>query len=271
MARMDAKLVGTTEEELKKALDCQKEVWDLLKKDGKLNIPKDDIFLLRFVRAKKYNSEVVVQSLKKYYDARRKFAKQFENFYPSRYRHVLESGIIGLLKNRDDLQRKTFVFRVSKWDPDVISFEDITIACVLVAEQMSWCPVNQCHGAVILIDENGLGLAHARQCTLPAMHKLIVFMQDNFPGRYKALHLVNQPYVLDLFCNLVKRFIAKRLQSRVKLHRDAESLTELVSPDILPKSLGGNLEEDDAFDDELVPAMLRMENYYKELAKYGFV
>lgn len=37
MARMDAKLVGTTEEELKKALDCQKEVWDLLKKGCEMN------------------------------------------------------------------------------------------------------------------------------------------------------------------------------------------------------------------------------------------
>jgi len=268
---MDANLLGTTEDELQKSLDCKDKVWDIIKNDGKLTIPKDDIFLLRFIRAKKYNSELVYQSLKKYYEARRKFPKQFENFFPSNYRNVLESGVIALLKHRDELQRKTFVFRVAKWDPDVVPFEDITLACVLVAEQMSWCPLNQCVGAVILIDENGLGLNHARQCTLPAMHKLIVFLQDSFPGRYKALHLVNQPYVLDLFCNLVKRFITKRLQSRIKLHRDVNSLTELVSPQILPKSLGGTLEEDEAFDDELVPAMLKMENYYKELSKYGFL
>lgn len=50
---------------------------------------------------------------------------------------------------------------------------------------------------------------------------------------------------------------------QVKLHRDVSSLTEVVSQDILPISLGGTLSEEDAFDDELVPRMLEMEGYYR--------
>jgi len=258
------------ERELETASRCLDQVLELVESGNKITLPKNDIFLLRFIRAKKYNADLVYRSLNRYYEARLKFPKSFDKFFPSNYRHVLESGAITLLKHRDSLRRRTFVFRMSKWDPDLLPFEDITMASLLVAEQMSWCPVNQLSGAVILIDESGLGLNHLRQLTLPKVHKLIQLLQDCFPGRYKALHLVNQPYIFDLFCNLAKRFVTKRLVGRIHLHRNSDSLIEMMDPGVLPMSLGGTLEEEDAFDDDFIAKMLAMDGFYADLLTYGF-
>lgn len=51
------------------------------------------------------------------------------------------------------------------------------MAGLLVAEHMSRCPINQCVGAVIIMDESGMNLGHMRQMTLPAMHKVVMMFQ----------------------------------------------------------------------------------------------
>jgi hypothetical protein len=46
-----------------------------------------------------------------------------------------------------------------------------------------------------------------------------------------------------------------------------DSLHQHLSPEILPKNLGGILEDEEAFDKDVEPRILDMEDYYEKFAR----
>jgi hypothetical protein len=261
----------SVEEEVHTARECLEQLKDLIAREGKLKVPPNDVFLLKFIRARNYNLKKTYDNLLRYYEARLKYPESFQDFVPSRYHHVLESGAVALLRHRDEGQRMTFVLRVARWDPAFVSLDEVIMTSLLVAEHMSTCEVNQRVGAIILVDLGGLSLGHIKSLSLVSMYKLVYLFQDSFPGIYKGIHLINQPFVFDVFLNLVKRLLKQKLRNCLTTHRSVDTMGAVMSVGILPTSMGGSLPVDEAFDDALLPAMLRMEGYYEDLQNYGFL
>ncbi|CAL8127142.1 unnamed protein product [Orchesella dallaii] len=180
-----------------------------------LDCPMDDEFLVRFIRARKYSAAAAFRNLKMYYRIRLRHPHSFSRLYPSELRRVLDSGVVNVLNSRDEMNRKVFVFRVEQWDPDCFTFEDVTMTCMLVAEEMTYCHESQKAGAVVVVDHHGLSLAHTKQLTVSGFRKLLQMFQDCFPAKYKAIHMLNQPYLFDILFSIAKRFMSNKIQSRV--------------------------------------------------------
>ena len=71
----------------------------------------DDEFLIRFLRAKKFDGERAFQCLLNHYQTRQDDPEIFENYLPSRVKPVLEQGIHAPQKLHDDQGRQIFIFR----------------------------------------------------------------------------------------------------------------------------------------------------------------
>lgn len=78
-----------------------------------LKIRTDDAYLLRFLRAKKFDYDRAFNLVIRHFEmkADEKNKQLFHNLRPMGVKHVLEAGVTGVLPNRDKFGRRVIVFR----------------------------------------------------------------------------------------------------------------------------------------------------------------
>lgn len=101
------------------------------------------------------------------------------------------------------------------WDPSVISLDDVFLTTLLIGEEMIRSEKTQIHGTVVIQDLKGLQVSHARQFSFAQIKKCIAVLQGAFPAKFKAIHVVNQPYVYDVLLAIAKPFLSRKLMTRV--------------------------------------------------------
>lgn len=78
-----------------------------------LKIRTDDAYLLRFLRAKKFDYDRAFNLVLKHFEmkADEKNKQLFNDLRPSTVTHVLEAGVTGVLPHRDKQGRRVMIFR----------------------------------------------------------------------------------------------------------------------------------------------------------------
>ncbi|XP_033730024.1 alpha-tocopherol transfer protein-like [Pecten maximus] len=84
---------------------------DMVVKQRDLKIRTDDAFLLRFLRAKKFDYDRAFQLIMNHYKMKVENRELFTNFRPSAVKHVLDDGVTGVLSSRDKEGRRVCIFR----------------------------------------------------------------------------------------------------------------------------------------------------------------
>ncbi|KFM82049.1 Alpha-tocopherol transfer protein-like protein, partial [Stegodyphus mimosarum] len=135
---------------------------DMISDDPDLVSRTDDAFLLRFLRARKFDYSRSFSLLQNYYMMRVKNAKMFKDFTPSALREVHQLNLQGFLPYRDPEGRAIFVFRGGLWDPSLCSADDLFRANVICLEKQIDDPLTQINGIVAVLDMKCLGFHHIR-------------------------------------------------------------------------------------------------------------
>lgn len=73
-----------------------------------------------------------------------------------------------------------FKFSLGMWEPTCFNFDDVTMTCLLVAEEMTYCEESQKVGAVVIVELQGLSMSHAKQLTVAGFRKLLQVFQVRF-------------------------------------------------------------------------------------------
>lgn len=112
------------------------------------------------------------------------------------------------------------------------------------------------------------------------------------PLRYKNVHLVNSGNLVEMLLNALKYVLPSTLRERVCLllinaingitivcvllnssffklviHSHYDELHKMISSEILPTSLGGEMAEDEAYDKELIERIYRKGEHYQRIAQ----
>ncbi|VDP83509.1 unnamed protein product [Schistosoma mattheei] len=95
-----------------------------------------DEFLLRFLRAKKFNQDNAFRLYTNYYILRLRYPDIFSDLRPSLVEHVFQSGVVCRLPQPDSEGRALIYFRPGLWNPAEWSTNDIFRANVLVIEEL---------------------------------------------------------------------------------------------------------------------------------------
>ncbi|XP_076840323.1 alpha-tocopherol transfer protein-like [Brachyhypopomus gauderio] len=242
---LTAELVAKAREELQekpewRLRDVQALRDMIMKEQPNLRTRLDDAFLLRFLRARKFDYDRALQLLLNYHGSRRAWPEVFQDLKPSTVKHVLDLGFLTVLPRPDPQGRYILCLRPGKWKPNDYPFVDNIRAIYLTLEKLIQPEETQVNGIVILVDYNGVGLSQASNPGPLLSKKVVGILQDGFPIRIKAVNIINEPRIFKGIFAIIKPFLKEKMAERFVLHgSDLSSLHRVIPRSVLPEEYGG--------------------------------
>ncbi|KAL1006425.1 hypothetical protein UPYG_G00072200 [Umbra pygmaea] len=204
----------------------------------------DDDFILRFLRARKFNQAETFRLLAQYFQFRQQNLDMFQSFKVDDpgIKRALMDGFPGVLETPDQHGRKILILFASNWDQSRNSFTDILRAILLSLEVLIENPELQINGFILIIDWSNFSFKQASKLTPNILKLAIEGLQDSFPARFGGIHFVNQPWYIHAMYTIIKPFLKDKTRKRIFLHgNNLNSLHQLILPECLPSEFGGTL------------------------------
>ncbi|KAL1379759.1 hypothetical protein pipiens_014669, partial [Culex pipiens pipiens] len=172
----------------------------------------DAIFLLRFLRYRKFNVEAACEVLERCLTALQVspefFTLDLEN-------PMIERCMcVPLGQNSDGSM--VFLIRVGSFDPATFEPEQVVRLNMLALETYVYDEVYQVTGITAVIDLHGMTLAHAGAITLPKLSVIIDSTHNYLGVRIQRIHLVRLPKIAATVVDLISKALSPKLQQRIK-------------------------------------------------------
>ncbi|XP_060066863.1 alpha-tocopherol transfer protein-like [Ylistrum balloti] len=243
---------------------------DMVLKQRDLKVRTDDAFLLRFLRAKKFDYDRAFQLIMTHYKMKVENKEIFTNLRPSAVKHVLDDGVTGVLASRDKEGRPVIVLRPGKWDVSRYGLDDIFRTNFMTLSKLIEDEETQVNGLIMVIDLKEMGWNHAKNVSPFYAKRVASLLQDAFPARFKGLHYLHQPSFFDYVFSIVKQFLKEKTVSRLHFHGEKpEGLTEYIDKANLPKEYGGELPP--FSNKDWAETLLKCDEQFDQEAKYGLL
>lgn len=204
----------------------------------------DNRFLLRFLRARKFDQERSLQLYVNYYKYRHKHRELLEDATPDavELRHIVESGVFAVLPAPLKDGSHAVCLFPSRWDTATMDPFDCAKLFFLVLDKLMESEEAQVHGVSLLDNAENSTLQKLYHFLRSEVWKMGVELQDSFPARFKGLHMVNQPWYVSLIMGVVRPLLKQKHRDRFHAHgTDIGSLYHYVDPQNLFADFGGFL------------------------------
>ncbi|XP_011295725.1 alpha-tocopherol transfer protein-like [Musca domestica] len=96
-------------------------------------------------------------------------------------------------------------------------------------------------GEVVIMDMRGVTMKQVTTLIISTMSVFVKYINQAYPNRLRAVHMINCPSYLDKVLAFLKPFMNRELYDMMKCHtKGLESLYECIPKDMLPEEYGGN-------------------------------
>ncbi|CAH1711245.1 unnamed protein product [Chironomus riparius] len=209
-------------------------------------IRQDDIFLLQFLRTKKYSMDLAFQSFENYNLAQKKYAKWFDIVEKDfdKMMDLYQNGYIYPLRDRDEEGRKVIFIQLSKLDPERFTSADAIRLSAVVSTALLEEEETQIAGTATIIDHEGMTM---KQTSMFSVTDVIDFADciKSSVGRHKKLYVVNLPPFALFLLEAARSRLNDKLKKRITIARDMDDLKSHFDPLLLPKEYGGQYSEEE--------------------------
>ena len=208
-------------------------------------VNEDDAFMIRFLRAKKYNQAKALETLMNYHVQRQEWPEMYEKINnPILVKHVLEKGVICPLQGRAKNGSLVMLMRpgLNKCNDmiEIVAAVNITVDKLLDEED------NQVYGVVVINDLAYLNMEIVKQMSPLLAMRFTKIMQESLPLRIKSVNFTNEPKIFDIMFAIVHPLLKEKLKKRLRLHgTDFTNLYEVVDKTNLPFMFAGKGPEPD--------------------------
>lgn len=209
----------------------------------------DPTFLIRFLRAKKFRVGDAFLLLCRYFEYRQRHRDLFRGLNvggecdgkgETAIQTALLDGLPGVLAERDPCGRPVIVLLASNWDHTKYDVRTVYQAVLLTLERLVEDEAVQVNGVVAIIDWSNFPARLTTSLSPKLLRLMLDGLQDAFPLRLGALHLINQPWYVEPVLGLARPFLKEKLRSRIHVHgNNLATLHAQVPPRLLPAELGG--------------------------------
>ncbi|TWW69192.1 Clavesin-2 Retinaldehyde-binding protein 1-like 2 [Takifugu flavidus] len=208
----------------------------------------DDAFILRFLRARKFNHFEAFRLLAQYFEYRQQNLDMFKNLKATDpgIKQALKDGFPGVLSNLDRYGRKILVLFAANWDQSRYTFVDILRAILLSLESMIEDPELQVNGFILIIDWSNFTFKQASKLTPSMLRLAIEGLQSSQTGSLLEAPEKHQPSSSALFSAVLGRLRFPLLT----VEKDEETCNfvsrkepKLASTQEYKRSLGAGLQD----------------------------
>ncbi|XP_017763008.1 PREDICTED: alpha-tocopherol transfer protein-like isoform X2 [Eufriesea mexicana] len=208
-----------------------------------LHAPTDDFFVLRFLRACKFNVEKTKSKLQNYYKQRTNLPEWYSNRNPflSELQELFDLGVLLPLRKLDNEGRMIVIIRAAVHSPRKHKMTDMLKAALMILDLVlrdhEFVTI---YGITAILDIGGITYEHVLQLPPNVIKNLVHAWQGCYPVRIYSLNFINAHKFINVVLNIFRSFMTKKLRQRVHVHaRGKLKLYETLPMDILPKEYGG--------------------------------
>ncbi|KAL1430468.1 hypothetical protein MTO96_014912 [Rhipicephalus appendiculatus] len=157
----------------------------LISDEPSFHYPTDDAFLVKFLRARKYNTQAAFKNIKKYFTVRTEHPEIFEALTPSCILFDVvcrKHRLITVSRHTDPMGRIAVMLKMGAWNTDICKLTDFFRAGLEVFEHLLLGEEAQVRGVVLNIDLKGLNVYHLLHYTPSTIRILISLAQIRLFG-----------------------------------------------------------------------------------------
>lgn len=202
-----------------------------------------DEFLLRFLRARKFDHNKALEMLKNYHCQQESWPEVFDKVKnPSLIEHVFDAGCLVLLNEKAVDGSAVFIGRPGKVENAL--FTDFAAAVTISMNQVLKEERNQIYGVTIVEDMSYLNFGMMQQVGPFVAKRFVNLLQGCLPIRVKRLNVVNESKIFDMMFAFIRPFMKEKMRNRIVNHgSNFDLLHQTIKPSALPPKYGGNGED----------------------------
>ncbi|XP_066594764.1 clavesin-2 isoform X2 [Prorops nasuta] len=203
----------------------------------------DAVFLLRFLRTKKFSLPLAQEMLERYLTIRQLQRHWFQSLdiEDPDLEAIIDSGYLVPMLERDNNGRQVIMSCAGRFDPYKYTSAQMARTHSLVVEALMDDEMNQVHGYTYINDESGLTMGHLSTWSLTDIRTLLRCIQNSTPMRHKETHFINIPSFAAKIIEFAISLLNDKLKNRVFVHKSIDELKESIDAKILPKEYGGQV------------------------------
>ncbi|XP_052896370.1 alpha-tocopherol transfer protein-like [Anopheles moucheti] len=203
----------------------------------------DALFLLRFLRTKKYSIPQACAMLEKYLTVRQTIPAWFYrlDIEDPEIEAIIDGGYIVPLPERDDHGRQVILSVAGNLDLSRVSSTLLARVHFLVQEVLADDEPSQICGYVHCVDERELSMKLMGMWSLVDIKKVADCIQNGIPNRINGFNLIGLPSTAATLLDFCVSLLSDKLRKRINLFRTVEDVAGKINRKILPKEYGGTV------------------------------
>lgn len=199
----------------------------------------DDVFFLRFLRAKKFKLEKALEMLTNYHKRRDVWPEvvdQLEKDYNS-IKSLLDQEIMAVMNGKAKDNSTILVWYTGKNDlppKDLFSVSMAFLEHLLDDEEV------QIFGLTMIQDLTYLGATMLPLMGPSTAMKSMKLMQNCMPVRVKSMNFLNEPTIFTIINKIFSAFQKEKMERRMRIHgANYAGLQDIIDVNVLPEEFSG--------------------------------
>ncbi|XP_053688758.1 clavesin-2-like [Sabethes cyaneus] len=200
----------------------------------------DPLFLLRFLRARKFNLPDACEMLERYLSMRQVFKIWYENLDPEdKYMKQLVATEGALPLGLDERGRMVALVKVRNFDPTKYTSHHLGRFTHMAFEAFYDDEQVQLGGGVAIVDCEDAAMAHFTLFKLSDIRNFMEHLKLALPVRVQEVHIIGLPRIGAAIGDLVVSLASTEMKRRIHFHATLDDALKLLDQSLLPMEYGG--------------------------------
>lgn len=222
-------IYNKTEEDIKSYIEILKE-W--LRKQPHLPQTDDDL-LEKLLMRNKFRLEKTKEKIDKYYTLKGINSDVFEKCDDNSKRTQLYLPMPKLTEK----QERIVIYKLLNKDPSIFTLLESLKYCMATVTLLTLSDYSI--GEHLIVDWEGFSFSHYKKFDPLYISKFMTLHQEAFSSRIINIHYLNSPSFIDALLALFKPIFKAKIFNRILIHKDLNSLHDVVEKKYLPRDYGG--------------------------------
>lgn len=177
----------------------------------------DAVFLLRFLRTKKFSVAGACEMLERYLTIRQLYPQWFTKLDSDdpAIAEILDQGYLVPFPERDANGRQVIMSFAGKFDTSRFTSAQMARTHSLICEALMDDEESQVAGYTYVNDESGLSMSLLGLWSLTDLKSMLGCIQNSTPMRHKETHFLNMPSYANKIIEFAMGVLSEKLKKRV--------------------------------------------------------